>query len=256
MQHILEKLNELDSGEVGLVIFSVLEGDIVCSFNQKMSVPLASAAKVAIAFCLTKLVEERHYAWNDLVNDISFNPNEDSNEIYPHFQDRVTLSLQEAVEVMIACHDSFVANRIVEHIGGWDKLNRKLKSYFNNINITKNPRDFHNVGELSQLMEILRIIFQGYKNKPNLWFPVMNGLVRQRGEVTGIPIHLLNHMTGGLDNALIDMGIIGEFSKSPFLYVLGAKELPDRKNNKIADNKIIEVLNLLYEKYYILEKVK
>ncbi len=211
--------------------------------------PLASSAKIAIAFCIAKLVEERHYKWNDIVEDISFNPDEDSNHIYPHFQNRETLALSEAIEVMIACHDSFVANRVVQFCGGWEEINKKIKSYFNNINITQNPRDLDNNGELSQLLELLRLIFQGYINNPDLWIPIINGLVRQRGEVEGIPTHFLNHMTGGLDNAVVDIGIIGEFSQNPLLYVLGAKNLPNRYTDKVADEKIIDALKLLYGEY-------
>jgi hypothetical protein len=212
-------------------------------------VPLASSAKVAIAFCIAKLVEERHYKWNDIVEDISFNPDEDSNHIYPHFQNRETLALSEAVEVMIACHDSFVANRVVIFCGGWEGINKKIKSYFSNINITQNPRDLNNNGELSQMLELLRLIFQGYINNPELWIPIINGLVRQRGEVEGIPTHFLNHMTGGLDNVVVDIGIIGEFSQNPLLYVLGAKNLPNRYTEKLADEKIIDALKLLYSEY-------
>ncbi len=47
------------------------------------------------------------------------------------------------------------------------------------------------------MLELLRLIYQGYKINPDLWMPVINGLVRQRGDIDGIPSHYLNHMTGG-----------------------------------------------------------
>ena len=56
-------------------------------------------------------------------------------------------------------------------------------------------------------------------------------------------------MTGGLDHVVVDMGFIGEFSKEPFLFVLGAKNLPNRSICNIADGKIIETLRLLYSEY-------
>lgn len=248
MQKVIEKLKEIETGEVGIIIYSN-EQDIVWSLNKELLVPLASSAKVAIAFCIAKFVEERHFKWNDIVEDISFNPDEDSYQIYPHFLNRKALALSEAVEVMIACHDSFVANKIVQFSGGWESINKKIKSYFININITQNPRDLDNNGELSQMLELLRLIFQGYINNPELWIPIINGLVRQRGEVEGIPTHFLNHMTGGLDNVVVDIGIIGEFSQNPLLYVLGAKNLPNRYTEKIADEKIIDALKLLYGEY-------
>lgn len=249
MQKVIEKLKEIETGEVGIIIYSNFKQDIVCSLNKDLLVPLASSAKVAIAFCVAKLVEERRYNWNDIVEDICFNPDEDSNQIYPHFQNRETLALSDAVEVMISCHDSFVANRIVQFCGGWENINIKIKSYFNNINITQNPRDLDNNGELAQMLELFRLIFQGYINNPELWVPIVNGLVRQRGEVEGIPTHFLNHMTGGLDNVVVDIGIMGEFSKNPLLYVLGAKNLPNRYTEKVADEKIINALQLLYGEY-------
>ena len=240
---------ELESGEVGIIIYSQLKQDTVLSLNKGLSVPLASAANVAIAFCIAKLVEERHYKWTDIVEDVILNPEEDSNEVYPHFQNRENLALQDAVEVMIACHDNFVASRIVQFCGGWDLINKKIKSYFNNINITQNPIDLDNNGELSQMLELLRAILQGYKANPELWIPIINGLVRQRGEIDGIPNHFLNHMTGGLENVIVDIGIIGEFSQNPLLYVLGAKDLPNRYEDKLADEIIIDAMKLLYDEY-------
>lgn len=249
MQKVIDKLKEIEIGEVGIIVYSNFEKDIVLSLNKELLVPLASSAKVAIAFCIAKFVEEGHFKWNDIVKDIIFNPDEDSNQIYPHFQNRESLALSEAVEVMIACHDSFVANRIVQFCGGWESINNKINSNFMNINVTQNPRDLNNNGKLSEMLELLRIIFQGYKNNPELWIPIINGLVRQRCEVEGIPNHFLNHMTGGLPNIVVDIGIIGEFSQNPLLYVLGAKNLPDRYTEKVADDKILESLKLLYEEY-------
>lgn len=249
MEKVLEKLKELESGEVGIIIYSQVKQDILLSLNKDLLVPLASAAKVAIAFCIVKLVEEKHYKWTDIIEDISLNPEEDSNEVYPHFQNRENLALQDAVEVMIACHDSIVAERIVRFCGGWEMINNKIKSYFKNMNITQNPRDLDNSGELSEMLELLRLIHQGYKTNPNLWIPVINGLVRQRGDVEGIPSHFLNHITGGLNNVIVDIGIMGEFSQNPLLFVLGAKELPNRHKEKLADEIIIDAMKLLYEVY-------
>ncbi|WP_313894389.1 serine hydrolase [Psychrobacillus sp.] len=246
MQKVLEKLKEISLGEVGLVVYSPLEQDVVLSLNKDLSVPLASASKVAIAFCIAKLVEEGHYKWTDIVRDITLNPKEDSNEVYPHFQNRETLALRDSVEVMIACHDSFVANSIVQFCGGWEMMNQKLKSYFNNINITQNPTDLDNSGELSQLLELLRQTYQGYKTNPELWIPIINGLIRQQGQIKEIPSHFLNHMTGGLDNVVVDVGIMGEFNQNPLLYVLGAKNLPNRHEEGLADEIIMDALKSLY----------
>lgn len=249
MEKVLEKLKEIESGEVGIIIFSQVKQEIVLSLNTGLLVPLASAAKVAIAFCVAKLIDERHYKWTDIVEDITLNPKEDSKVIYPQFQNRENLELRDAVEVMVACHDSFVADRIVQFCGGWDLFNQKLKSYFTNINITQNPRDLDNKGELNELLELLQLIYQGYKINPELWIPVINGLVRQRSDIDGIPSHFLNHMTGGLDNVVVDIGMLGEFSKNPLLFVLGAKELPSRFKEKLADEILIDAMKLIYDEY-------
>ena len=169
--------------------------------------------------------------------------------MYPHFQNIRNLALQDAVEVMIACHDSLVAERIVQYCGGWEMINNKIQSYFQNINITPNPRDLDNNGELSEMLKILQLIYQGYITNPYLWIPVINGFVRQRDEIEGIPNHFLNHMTGGLDHVVVDIGMMGEFSKNPLLYVLGAKALPNRLKEKLADEMITDAIKLIYEAY-------
>ncbi|MUK87901.1 serine hydrolase [Ornithinibacillus sp. L9] len=250
MQKVIEKLKEIKIGEVGVIIYSDLKREKVCSVNERLSVPLASSAKVVIAFCIVKLVEEGHYNWSDKVEEISFDPNEDSIELYPHFQGRESLLLQDAVEVMIACHDNVIANSIIQFCGGWEKLIHITNSYFENVDITRNPSSLKNNGELSQVFELLYFIFEGYKSNPELWTPVINGLVRQQGEVEGIPSYFLNHMTGGLTNSLVNIGILGEFSRNPLLYVLGAKNLPNRYENTFADEKIINAIKLLYTEYF------
>lgn len=150
---------------------------------------------------------------------------------------------------MIACHDSFVANRIVQVCIGWEKVNKQIKSHFSKINITQDPRDIDNSGEVNQVLELMCSIFEQYQTKPELLAPVVNGLIRQQGEVKGVPHHMVNHMTGGLDNAIIDIGILGEFQKNPYLYVLAAKNLPNRSDSVEADNKIVQAMKLLFEEY-------
>lgn len=249
MESVIEKLKEIKTGEVGISIYSELTREMICSWNSERIVPLASAAKVGIGFCIAKWVEAGELNWTDMVEPIQFHPNEDSDEIYPHFQNRSSLLLSDAVEVMIACHDCFVADAVVRFSGGWKKLNGKIHSYFKNINITENPRDPDNLGKLSEMLELMRLIFLGYRTDPELWKPIINGLVRQRDEIEGIPARHLNHMTGGLENAAVDLGILGEFSKQPILYVLGAHNLPNRYKEKTADEKMHEALRLLYDEY-------
>jgi hypothetical protein len=43
--------------------------------------------------------------------------------------------------------------------------------------------------------------------------------VRQQGDIKQIPEHHLNHMTGGLENVAVDIGIIGDFYKKPSVLI-------------------------------------
>lgn len=248
MNKVIEKLKEIEIGEVGIHIYSTKEQKYRSSFNGDLIVPLASAAKVAIGFCMTKWVEEGLIKWDDLV-EVSFNPEEDSKELYPHLQSRTSLPLREAVEVMIACHDSIVAKCIVNHCGGWEKVNRSIQSYYPTINVTENPRDIENKAQLDQLSDLMIHIYQGYGTDPLLWAPTINGLVRQKADVRHIPPYHLNHMTGGLSNVVVDIGMMGDFTETPYIYALGAIHLPDRYSNQNADSKIIEVMNVMYAEW-------
>ncbi|PFG13542.1 beta-lactamase family protein [Bacillus sp. es.036] len=245
----MKKLKEIEIGEVGIKIYSTKDDIHKLAFNNDLIVPLASAAKVAIGFCVTKWVEEELINWDDIVKDIFFNPNEDSRELYPHFQLRESLPLREAVEVMIACHDSYVAKSIVEFCGGWKEVNNQLKTYYPSITVTEDPRNAENQAQLDQLCDLMLNIFQNYKKNPLLWTPIINGLIRQKGEIEGIPTHHLNHMTGGLENVVVDLGIIGDFNNYPYVFVLGATNLPNRNSNLDADNKIIEAVTLIYKQF-------
>jgi len=254
MKQIVHKIKEIESPDVSILIYSINDRKLIESLNSEMTIPLASAAKLVIAFCVAKWVEEESIMWNDIIEGVKLNPNEDSHILYPHLQGRKSLSLYESVEVMIACHDSFVANGIVEFCGGWDRMNSKINSYFPNIRVTENPRDIDNTGGVSQLLEVLCSINEGYEKNPFIWAPIMNGLVRQQDFIHGIHNHLVNHMTGGLEQVIIDMGFIGELHNNPLIFVLGAKNVPNRSDNKESDLIIIETINLLYKEYLLQQK--
>ena len=249
LDKVFEKLKEIKDGTVGLLVYSTEKSSFLGSVNDEIMVPLASAAKVAIGYCIAEWIEEGKYNWDDIVENISFNPAEDSNELYPHFQGRTSLGLGEAVEVMIACHDSFIAREVVQYCGGWEKINEAVQASFPTLYVTENPRDAENKGQLDQVLSLMIHIYNQYKTNPPIWTPILNGLVRQKGEVVGIPSFHLNHMTGGLDNVIVDVGIIGDFNENPLIFALGAIDLPNRYNNKVADQKIIEAMGILYNEY-------
>ncbi|MFC0190170.1 serine hydrolase [Fictibacillus aquaticus] len=245
---IITRLEEL-KGSAGLIVFSTKDQQVIVSANSSLSVPLASAAKVALGFCIGKWVEEGLFQWDNMVEDIVFDANEDSKELYPHFQGRSALPLKDAVEVMIACHDHKVADRLALFCGGWEKVNHHIRRYYTSIHITDNPLDNHNCGELQDVFHLLQTVFQEYKINPMIWAPIINGLVRQQGYSENIPKHQLNHMTGGMLNALVNVGILGEFHQHPLLYVFGAKNLPDRRQHSSADHLVTDLLHHIYQEY-------
>ncbi|RIW31986.1 hypothetical protein D3H55_13975 [Bacillus salacetis] len=247
MENVYKVLKEIEQGKAGLAVYSTEKTKMAGSMNGDMMISLASAAKAATGFAVAGLVEEGRLCWEDTIENISFNPAEDSEELYPHLQGRSSLSLREAVEVMIACHDSYVANSVATHAGGWEIINDRIQKDLPAIHVTENPRDDKNKGRLDEMLELMIRIYYSYKKNPVCWLPIINGLVRQNDRVEGIPFHHLNHMTGGLETALVDVGIIGAFRESPLLFVLAAVDLPDRSSDNHADQKIIEALKLLYK---------
>ncbi|MBC6973280.1 serine hydrolase [Bacillus sp. Xin] len=249
MEEVIKKIKEIKSGQVGIVVYSAESQNIVALYNDDIVVPLASAAKIAIGFAVAKMIEEKQVRWSDEIDNIAFSYKEDSKEIYPHLQGRTVLTLRNAVEVMIACHDNFIAQSVVGFCGGWEEVNKRIQSSFSKINITKDPRDVKNVGNLKQVLKLLIRIFQGYESNPVLWEPIINGMVRQQGNYEGIPGYRLAHMTGGLPTAFINIGILGTFHENPLLYVIGGMDLPNRYENQEVDSKIMEVLRYLYKEF-------
>ena len=223
METVINKIKEVQSNYVGMAIYSTKNNRIVASYNSELNIPLASAAKLVIGFVVTQMVKENKHNWNDILHYIKFNPHEDSAQLYPHLQGRTSLTLSQAVEVIIACHDSYVAQSVVMHCGGWDAVKMYAQTYFSKIHIQENARDEKNVGELSEVLALFIQTFQGYKSEPELWEPIISGMVRQQGEYEEIPYYHITHMTGGLLTATINIGIIGMFNEFPLLYVIGEK---------------------------------
>ncbi|TCW57975.1 beta-lactamase family protein [Bacillus thuringiensis] len=135
------------------------------------------------------------------------------------------------------------------HCGGWDSIRKYVSTYFSKIYVQENPRDEQNVGELNQVHSLLVHIFRGYKSEPELWEPIINGMVMQQGEYEGIPYYHVAHMTGGLPTAIINIGIIGVFNEFPVLYVIGRKDLPYRSENNEIDEVFAESLKYIYKEY-------
>lgn len=254
MMKVIQTFMSITSNDVGLIVFSTEKQKNVSTLNSKLIVPLASAGKIVIGYCIAKWVQQGKYQWSDRIEQIRLDPHENSRELYPHFQGRDSLSLGDAVEVMISCHDNEAAISIVQFCGGWELLNKEIRNSYNNINITSDPRDLNNNGELKQVLEVLSSIYSGYKANPEVWKPIINGLVRPVDLIEGIPSYHLNHMSGGLENLVIDIGIVGNFHQEPYLYVMAANNLESRYTNSSSDEKIEQAMKLIYEDYLYQEQ--
>lgn len=247
MSKVLGKLLEIEHGDPAAIVYSIKDQEVVASLNEDTIVPLASTAKLAVGYVITKAVKSKEISWSDQVKGISYSPLEDSEELYPHLQGRESLALRDAVEVMIASHDSVVAEAVVEHYGGWDFVNQKLQLDFPEVSITEDPRHNDNKGSVKDLFHLLHSLFDGYKESPEVFLPVIIGLVRQQDFIETVPSYHLNHMTGGLETAIIDLGLLGDFQKDPYLYVIAVTHAPDRMKNKRVDEKVLETIQRLYK---------
>ncbi|WP_250886579.1 serine hydrolase [Bacillus sp. SM2101] len=151
---------------------------------------------------------------------------------------------------MIACHDNVIAKHIVSYIGGWEKVNNKLRDEnFNSFNLTKNPQDTQNYGSINDLLNILIKIYDGYQTQPEIFIPLMTGMVRQQDAHRQIPKQYLVHMTGGLHDLILDIGILGHFSKTPYLYVIAGNNIPNRLKNSESDNNVANILFDVYREW-------
>lgn len=167
METVIQKMKEIQSDHVGIAIYSTKNNRIVASYNSELNIPLASAAKVTIGFVVAQMVKENKCNWDDILHHVKLNPHEDSAQLYPHLQGRRTLTLSKAVEVMIACHDSYVAQSVVMYCGGWDVVKTYAQTYFSKIHIQEDARDEKNVGELNEVLSLLVHIFRGINQKQN-----------------------------------------------------------------------------------------
>jgi beta-lactamase class A len=132
MKEVIDLMKGMD-GSTGFLTYSCKDRRITASHNEGLVLPLASAGKVAIGYAVSGMVESGVMKWDEIIHPIRFNPDEDSREWYQHFQNRQSLMLGEAVEVMIACHDSVVAGQVAALAGGWGHVNRMIRERFDHM---------------------------------------------------------------------------------------------------------------------------
>ncbi|MDX8361700.1 serine hydrolase [Cytobacillus sp. IB215316] len=246
VKNILEEYK----GEYGAVVYCTKTNALICSYHPDFIIPLASVGKVLVGYVVAKYIEEGVLSWSSIINHVSFDPKEDSHIIYPHLQKRTSLPLSTMIEVMIACHDNVIANHIVSYIGGWEKVNNKLwDENFSSFNLTKNPQDTQNYGSINDLLYILIKIYDGYQTQPEIFIPLITGMVRQQDAHRQIPKQYLAHMTGGLHDLILDIGILGHFSKNPYIFVIAGNNVPNRLKNSESDNNVANILFDVYREW-------
>jgi hypothetical protein len=57
LEQVIKTLNEIETGKAGITVYSTKRSIYLQSLNENMMVPLASAAKVALGFCVAQWVE-------------------------------------------------------------------------------------------------------------------------------------------------------------------------------------------------------
>ncbi|WP_162038496.1 serine hydrolase [Chengkuizengella sediminis] len=239
----IEWFNSEKKGKYGSIVYSTQEKKEVYSSNSDLIVPLASAGKIFIGFAFARWVEEGIFNWNTIIDNIKFDPKEDGHIVYPHLQNRNSLPLHKVIEVMIACHDNFLADCVVSYAGGWTKINEKIRLEFASINLTKNPYSAKNNGNLRDLFLALSAIFYGYQQTPELFAPIISGMIRQQSGLDNIPKEHYTHLGGGLRDLILDVGILGIFTENPVLYVIAGKDVPSRN---VSDELVSQFLHEVY----------
>jgi ribosomal-protein-alanine N-acetyltransferase len=133
---------------------------------------------------------------------------------------------------------------------GWSSLKQRIEQDYPDIQIDQNPQDLNkNIGRLDEVVRLLHGIVIGYKERPTLWRPLIEGMVRQRDKYPDIPSHHHMNMTGGLPTALIEVGMLGSITNTnSMLYVISGNNLPDRHTTSISDEAVMKTIRLLYEK--------
>lgn len=231
------------SGTWGISVHSAQDPAKSIQINELETYPLASAGKVAMGYGIAKLVEKGEVNWEDVVSKVKVDPREDSEQLYPHWQKRNTLQLGQVVEGMIACHDVQLAKSCANQLGGFSRIQSQVDQNFWSINVTEEPRDDANRGQLVEIAKLVQDIYTRYQQDPDTWEPVIQGMVRMQDKHVRIPYHHQANMTGGLSGSLIEINILGAFHETPYIVVVAAKDLENREE---ADRFLDDIMYPLY----------
>lgn len=214
---------------VGIMAVSVKDGRPLGSLEERTWFPLASAAKLVVGCLAVDAVRIGNLRWDTQLSGLEMDENEPGVELYPHLKGQHELELRDVVEVMIAGLDHSYAVAVVERLGGWEALVRRLRDLYPRIKVSSDPTDHErNAGRLDAVASLVRSVALGHREDARLWRPVIAGLVRQRYKADGIPEYHLLNIQGGLDDALIDIGLLGDISTDNLVaYAVAAKAVAD-----------------------------
>ncbi|MFS1511470.1 hypothetical protein VQL36_03390 [Chengkuizengella sp. SCS-71B] len=68
-------------------------------------------------------------------------------------------------------------------------------------------------------------------------------MIRQRSGLDNIPKEHYTYLGGGLKDLILDVGILGNFTEHPVLYVIAGKDVPSRK---VSDKLVSQFLHKVY----------
>ena len=217
-------------GAFGAVALSVGDGRVLSSLNEDQWFPLASAGKLAVGWGAVDAVRRSKVRWRTLLQGLELDPEAGAWELYPHMMGQTELELREVVEVMIGGLDHYYAMAVARQVGGWEHLQERLSGAYPQIRVNKNPYDpVENVARLDAAARLARDVALGYREEPRLWRPVVAGMVRQQFKADEIPPHRVLNVQGGLGDAAIDVGLLGDIWGDDLVaYAVAVKRMPGR----------------------------
>lgn len=247
MSQGIVQLFENKRGSYGVIVRNRL-GETVFDYNSSDWFPLASAGKVALATLVAWAVADKDLSWSLELDSVALDPEEDSATLYPHLQGMQKLPLRNVVEIMIACHDKNCADAVANLLGGWTHVESLVTRRFPGVRVNRDPRNQEeNIGQLRSVLDVIQGVISGFLATPNVFEPVVAGLVRMVDKTDGIPFHEQWNMTGGLPTSLINTGVLGDpMSERYLLYAIAGRDVANRYETRESDELISSVLNMLY----------
>ncbi len=209
---------------VGISALAVVDGRALGSLRADEWFPLESAANLVVAAVVVDAVSIGEFRWDDVVPGIRLDRASGSDELYPHLWEQQELELRDIVEISVGALDHHCAVALVDLLGGWVPLQRRVSELYGNGRLALTPES--STARLDTMAALARSIALGHRHQPRLWRPLISGLVRQLYQADDIPPHHVMNVQGGLEASAIDIGILGDVSTENLVaYAVAAKEV-------------------------------